>query len=212
MVEQEQQINPALEPVEPVSPATQCTLCPIGSPAQCSHCPYGRNGQSAGEAVEPLVDGQPAQEFRFMMGGTDDEADDDPQARAARADRFDPGGDFSAGNHDSDFDPLLLAAAPNSLRDDILGHLRGIARSAKEIRIAEYLVDSLDEHGYLKIDASEAQMLLDIDSEELDAAVARLQACEPAGIGARNLQECLLLQLEFRRELQGAERYDSVAE
>ncbi|HVW03295.1 MAG TPA: hypothetical protein VHB77_23230, partial [Planctomycetaceae bacterium] len=90
--------------------------------------------------------------------------------------------------------------------------LRGSARCASDVRLAEYLVDSLDDHGYLKIIPGEALILLGVTPDELERGIARLQACEPPGIGARNLQECLLLQLDYRRELAGTERYDPIAE
>ena len=212
MIEQEQQTNPALEPAEGGT-AGSCPACPVGNPSNCVHCPFNRTSQTLSDTPSAESDAPSTLEFRFMMGGTDDESDDDAQAlRASRLDRLDPAGDFSPPASDSDFDPLLLAAAPSSLREDLLSHLRGGSRSRKEALIAEYLVDCLDEHGYLRLDTGEAQIILGASAEEIEAGIARLQACEPAGIGARSLRECLLLQLEYKRQLRGSERHDPVAE
>jgi len=212
MIEQEQQTNPALEPAEGGA-AGSCPACPVGNPANCVHCPFKRSNNSLDDAPSPEAEAPSALEFRFMMGGTDDESDDDAQAlRASRLDRLDPSGDFSAPISDSDFDPLLLAAAPSSLREDLLSHLRGGARTHKEAMIAEYLIDCLDDKGYLHLDTGEAQIVLGASAMEIEEGIARLQACEPAGIGARSLHECLLLQLEYKRDLQGAERHDQIAE
>lgn len=213
MIEQEQQINPALEPAEPTSQSSQCVNCPVGGPPRCTACPFARSSSSLADGDAPDIDGAPALDFRFMMGGTDDDTDADTRnSPSTISDRQDPAGDYALGSAESDFDPLLLAAAPNSLREDLLSHLCTAADTNQEALIAEYLVDALDEHGYLRFEYGEAQVVLGASAQEIEAAIQRLQACEPPGIGARNLQECLLLQLEYRREVEGGERYDPIAE
>lgn len=73
--------------------------------------------------------------------------------------------------------------------------------SEQEAQVLTYLVGSLDEHGYLtKDDATLSDELafseyLDISPQEVGRLVQLLQSFEPRGIGARNLRECLLLQL-----------------
>jgi RNA polymerase sigma-54 factor len=69
----------------------------------------------------------------------------------------------------------------------------------RERLLARVIVDSLDDDGYLRTTLEE---LLSIEGlfppatlEELRAALARVQALEPAGVGARSVAECLLLQL-----------------
>lgn len=68
-----------------------------------------------------------------------------------------------------------------------------------------YLIDSLDDDGYLRADMSELAMQYSFtngvmcEEEELLAALRVIQACDPVGIGARTLQECLLLQLDKER-------------
>lgn len=66
--------------------------------------------------------------------------------------------------------------------------------------IARFLVESLDENGYLRIEEEEIAMRfyqpLDVVQEVLNV----LQSCDPPGIGARSLQECLLLQLRSLRQ------------
>lgn len=71
----------------------------------------------------------------------------------------------------------------------------------EEARVMTYLVGSLDERGYLtKDDATLSDELafseyLDVSPQEVARLVQRLQSFEPRGIGARDLRECLLLQL-----------------
>lgn len=72
--------------------------------------------------------------------------------------------------------------------------------------IMDYLIGSLDDDGYLR-KSSEAiadELLLfnslEVGTEEIEEVVKMLQAFDPAGIGARDLQECLLLQLSRKRD------------
>jgi RNA polymerase sigma-54 factor len=57
-----------------------------------------------------------------------------------------------------------------------------------------HLIDCLDENGYISIENTE--LTKRYTNEQLEACLQYLQAMEPAGIGARSLQECLLLQLK----------------
>ncbi len=113
---------------------------------------------------------------------------------------------------DSDFDPLMMARAQTSLAETLLSFLRATSTAPDDIRIAEYLINGLDERGYLQIDEDEACAVLRVPCGAIQSGIARLQACDPPGIGARNLRECLLLQLCALREQSDLERYDAVAE
>lgn len=88
----------------------------------------------------------------------------------------------------------LVPASVDSLREDL--HLQAAQLPVREKRAVHLLIDCLNDDGYL-----EAPMEWVIDrlggNRELAAgALSILQSFEPAGIGARDLQECLLLQLE----------------
>ncbi len=113
---------------------------------------------------------------------------------------------------ESDFDPMSLARAQVTLSEHLLSHLRASSHSPAEARIAEYLVDCLDEQGYLQVDLDEACAVLRVPCEAVKQGIGRLQECEPSGIGARDLRECLLLQMQHLREQSEWEQYDAVAE
>ncbi len=72
----------------------------------------------------------------------------------------------------------------------------------KEIELAEYLIDSLNEGGLLEQDLVAMAEDLSfknkkwIEAEELESVLLKIQELEPAGIGARSIRECLLLQLK----------------
>ncbi|MFC7062135.1 RNA polymerase factor sigma-54 [Halobacillus seohaensis] len=64
-----------------------------------------------------------------------------------------------------------------------------------ERAILRYLILNLDEKGYLSISTEETIRLLNVTEERVLSGINLLQQLEPAGIGARSLKECLLLQL-----------------
>ncbi|MEH7125010.1 RNA polymerase factor sigma-54 [Bacillus sp. JJ1773] len=66
-------------------------------------------------------------------------------------------------------------------------------------KVFDYLIECLDENGYLRVEMSEVAARFRISEEEVDKAITLLQGVEPAGIGARNLQECILLQLKRKQ-------------
>ncbi|WP_394234631.1 RNA polymerase factor sigma-54 [Niallia oryzisoli] len=63
-------------------------------------------------------------------------------------------------------------------------------------RAIPFLINSIDENGYLHISLDEVASILSITLEQVEAALHVIQSLEPTGVGARNLQECLLLQIE----------------
>lgn len=65
----------------------------------------------------------------------------------------------------------------------------------KERNICEYIIDSLDEDGYLRMNQEEIQMELGIDKETFDKCLYTIQQLEPSGVGARSISECLLIQM-----------------
>lgn len=104
------------------------------------------------------------------------------------------------GREDSDdFDPMTLIADEVGLLAQILADARTVLEP-EEYPIAEYLVDAIDDRGFLGCDLAELAELVGRPVEEIEAIVEIIQDVAPIGVAARNLQECLLLQLRFLRE------------
>ena len=66
----------------------------------------------------------------------------------------------------------------------------------KALEIAEYLIYEMDDNGYITVDLEGVADELSVDIDEVERVLGVIQRMEPAGIGARNVQECLELQLE----------------
>ncbi|MFZ5652626.1 MAG: RNA polymerase factor sigma-54 [Bacillota bacterium] len=65
----------------------------------------------------------------------------------------------------------------------------------KEKRIGEYLIGNIDGNGYLQISVEEAARHLGAPVEEVEGVLAVIQTFDPVGVGARSLEECLLIQV-----------------
>jgi RNA polymerase sigma-54 factor len=88
-----------------------------------------------------------------------------------------------------------ISVSSETLASYLSMQLSMIELSPQERRIMNYLVASLDEDGYLRIDESEIASHLAVTNDAVKQAIDLLQSLEPAGVGARSLQECLFLQL-----------------
>ena len=62
------------------------------------------------------------------------------------------------------------------------------------LAVARYLIDQIDDAGYLRADASEVGTALAVSPDRVEAIVAMIQTFDPTGVGARTLGECLTLQ------------------
>lgn len=89
-------------------------------------------------------------------------------------------------------------------REKLHEQLTLLPLSDRELLVASYLVESLDDDGYLRRDIADmcddisfAQQIF-VTEPEMEAQLETVQSLEPAGIGARDLKECLLLQLESK--------------
>ena len=93
-----------------------------------------------------------------------------------------------------------------SVYDDLLEQLSMRTTPEKTRKIAEYLIGNLDEQGYLRRDlpaiaddlAFGANLM--VETDEIEEALRVIQELDPPGVGARNLQECLLLQLHRKEQ------------
>jgi RNA polymerase sigma-54 factor len=96
---------------------------------------------------------------------------------------------------DDEFDPLLAIAAPTSLQENLQRDLH-IALPDADHLIADYLIGSLDDHGFLDGEIEDIAQVVRVDSDRVEAVLQKLQELGPAGVGARNVQECLLIQID----------------
>jgi RNA polymerase sigma-54 factor len=89
-----------------------------------------------------------------------------------------------------------------SLHEQLISQLGYLKLNDREKILAKQLIGSIDSDGYIRRDLEAIvndlafSQGIDTDEEELETLLFKIQGFDPAGIGARNLQECLSIQLE----------------
>ncbi|MEO8288453.1 MAG: RNA polymerase factor sigma-54 [Chloroflexota bacterium] len=177
MVRAEIENNPALESVE----NTTCISCGAGTTGL--YCPVCM--QLVAPATQIVKNGNQDVDTTSDSGVTDGDYDyEDYRPRQSSGLRLD----------DEEFDPLAVVATEAGMEEQLLTDLI-VSLPEEDYSIAEYLVGNLDEHGFLRCTVRSAARYLDVPLERVERVLEALQRTGPVGVGARDLQECLLLQL-----------------
>lgn len=87
-----------------------------------------------------------------------------------------------------------------TLAESLLEQLHFLNLPKSEMMVAEFLVGSLDDRGYLVTPLEEVALQTGRAAEDCENVLRVIQALEPVGVGARDLRECLLIQLDARNE------------
>lgn len=82
------------------------------------------------------------------------------------------------------------------LADYLMSQLIGSKYSKTQMEVLNYMALCLDSKGYFTESLDEVAARFHMDAEDVGALLFILQGLEPAGVGARSLKECLLLQLD----------------
>ena len=150
--------------------------------------------------------------------GDDDSSDFDLQTeKEERRDALDAalesiGGDdampqtiFSNNKDNADYEEIIYGDT-TSFYDRLKEQMDMMPLNSEQHEVMEYLIGSLDDDGLLRkdLDTISDELAIyhniDVTADEINDILKMLQSMDPAGIGARSLQECLLLQVERMRE------------
>jgi RNA polymerase sigma-54 factor len=86
---------------------------------------------------------------------------------------------------------------PPNLTDHLAWQL-GMSDASPTVKeVGAFIIGNIDEDGYLRATGEEIAAAGPYDPADVDKAIAAIQSLDPIGVGARDLRECLLLQLEF---------------
>ena len=112
-------------------------------------------------------------------------------------DRESDGRDFGYFNPDVEetTSPFERNRDRTNLYDHLLWQLRLSSIEENIGRSAEIIINNLNDDGYMQASIDEVSQLAESDTETVEKALKAVQELDPSGVGARNLQECLLLQL-----------------
>lgn len=105
---------------------------------------------------------------------------------------------------DDDEERTMPFAAPVSFHQDLINQLNTFILNDEEREIAEFLVGSIDDMGYIRrsipdiVDDMAFTQGIYTDEKNVEKILHVIHELEPSGVGARDLQECLLLQLKHK--------------
>ncbi len=161
------------------------------SPTQASSDMSGQPPNGSGASNERSERDEPAGADEYD-GYSADNGDTSPW-------NLDDFGRSAPSSDEDDMPPLQVHEATTSLRDHLSAQLRVTQASPRDRALVMFLIESLDDDGYLAASLDEIladlPAELEVDVDELNAALALLHSFDPSGVGARSASECLRLQL-----------------
>ena len=200
-VEQMLQDNPFLEREDEAHDSDAALSAP--DPERLASA--GDSGPSATESEAADADGERAE--ATFEADTPQDWDGEGDSELAPDDReWSTGETAHAGTADAELDPGERGAPHESLAAHLHQQALGLRLAPEDAAVLRFLIESLNDDGYLEDSLAQLAATLVDDDDELDAldtlvhrfnlALRLLQSMEPAGVGARNLCECLTLQLK----------------
>lgn len=98
-------------------------------------------------------------------------------------------------NPDSEINYDNFVADEETLKDYLLMQLKVTKLDPKIVKVCEYIIENIDDNGYLHMNDEEAMVLFNHTSEEIDQMIRLIQTFDPPGVCARSIKECLLIQM-----------------
>jgi len=111
-------------------------------------------------------------------------------------DSYEHGHNFTERPSDDFYEKVPTSS--ESFYESLLSQFRMVTTDEELTRIGEYLIGNLDESGFLALPVDEIARDLEVDAARVEEALKILQGLEPPGIAARDIRECLLLQIRAR--------------
>jgi RNA polymerase sigma-54 factor len=102
-------------------------------------------------------------------------------------------------------------AVQETLQQNLLGQLNQTALNASDRKAAELIVGNIDDNGFLQSAPAEMALNSGIPEQDFEKMLVLIQGFHPPGVGARDLRECLLIQLQ-RQEKENTLEYKIVSE
>ena len=98
-------------------------------------------------------------------------------------------------DRDDEYSYEQFVSKDETLEDVLLIQLTFSSLKGEELKIGRFLIEAIDDNGYLTVSTEEVAKVFHVDTEKVEAILDVIQTFEPAGVGARTLKECLIIQL-----------------
>lgn len=118
---------------------------------------------------------------------------------------------------DNDFERDNQGESGNSLQQHLIWQMQLTRFTDTELAIATTIIDSIEDDGYLKATLEEIQQSLgegfaEVGLDEIETVLQRIHHFDPVGVGARDLRECLLIQLRLYESTVALDHVDLLTE
>ncbi|MCD6379285.1 RNA polymerase factor sigma-54 [bacterium] len=142
-------------------------------------------------------------EVKEAEGEKEGEKEEDPEWEDVFETAFNMGG--TGGEEIEHRDDLMerVPVAKQSFSDNLLSQLRLATDDEEMLEIGEYLIGSFDDSGYMIGSLKDIARTFNVEEEVVSNVLELIQTFDPPGVGARDIKECLMLQLE-RKEMLGS--------
>lgn len=201
-VEAELEKNPLLERAEPEEPRAAEESAPSADSGETNAASPG--GSERGEPPEIVRPGSedPA-DGNFEQNFPDDSADIAPRTQAAETPGYSEWAGVGPGGRDEGtYDLEAFVSAETTLADHLGRQLTLVVMEPVKRMIGQYLINLVDEAGYVRGELPATAEKLGAPLADIEAVLSVLQTFDPPGVCARDLAECLMIQLKER------DRYD----
>ncbi|MCB0443706.1 MAG: RNA polymerase sigma-54 factor, partial [Flavobacterium sp.] len=165
-----------------------------------------------GKEEDDYVDEFEKEEYEDFEGDENDHIDaEDINIDEYLSDDETPDYKLQANNYSDDDDRETPFAAPVTFHQDLINQLNTFILSEEDKEIAEFLVGSIDDIGYIRrsivdiVDDLAFTQGIYTDEQTVERILHIVHQLEPAGVGARDLQECLSLQLKHKTPTESVE-------
>lgn len=145
------------------------------------------------EEVDDVVE---AEEDKESKSEENQEEDENVDWDEFWNDSYDPS--FRATENRSEDFQERVPVTKVSLIELLENQLRQSTSSREQIRIGEFLIGCIDDDGYMRVPLEELSRDLDKSVEEIEEVLRLIQTFDPPGVGARTMEECLIVQLRAK--------------
>ncbi len=113
--------------------------------------------------------------------------------------------EYSKDHDETSFEQFV--SKEETLEDSLLLQLTFSKLKGCDMKIGRYLIEAMDDNGYLTVDIARVAKCFKVELARVERVLDVIQTFEPAGVGARSLEECLIIQLAAKGLLEDSIEY-----
>ncbi|MBR1989208.1 MAG: RNA polymerase factor sigma-54 [Firmicutes bacterium] len=113
--------------------------------------------------------------------------------------------EYSKDHDETSFEQFV--SKDETLEDSLLLQLTFSSLRGNDMKIGRFLIEAIDDNGYLTVETEKVAKAFGVCEENVERVLDVIQTFEPSGVGARSLEECLIIQLAAKGLLEDSVEY-----